>query len=185
MISKNDLHRAVALFEKASALGAAGAHSNLSYCYYFLGDFDRAAAEARKAIEAAPSVPTRWLNLADACTLSSTCRNEATADYSKAADLLKNDLAVNSTNARAHGTLAVCLAKLGHLNEAKQHLKVALDLEPQNPTHMYQAARVAVAAHDDNQATTWLQRAVKAGYPAFEIEHDPEFKAVRQKNFRT
>jgi Flp pilus assembly protein TadD len=88
-------------------------------------------------------------------------------------------LQVNPNSARAHGTLAVCLAKSGRMAEAREHMKRALEIDPQNPTRMYQAARVANASQNPDEAITWLHRAIAAGYQLFELDRDPEFGALR------
>jgi tetratricopeptide (TPR) repeat protein len=178
-VNKGNLQEAATIFEKAASLGAPGAYSNLGYCYYYLGDFDKAAAYDRKAIDLAPSVAVRWANLGDACTWSTTCRQDAVAAYTQAIELLRRDLQVNPNSARAHGTLAVCLAKRGQTAEAREHMKRALEIDPQNPTRMYQAARVANASQNPDEAITWLHRAIAAGYQLFELDRDPEFATLR------
>jgi tetratricopeptide (TPR) repeat protein len=178
-VDRGNLQEASTIFEKAASLGAPGAYSNLGYCYYYLGDYDEAAAYDRKAIDLAPSVAVRWANLGDACLWSTTCRQEAPAAYAQAIELLRRDLQVNPNSARAHGTLAVCLAKSGRMAEAREHMKRALEIDPQNPTRMYQAARVANASQNPDEAITWLHRAIAAGYQLFELDRDPEFGALR------
>lgn len=178
-IKRGRLRDATVVLERAAALGQPGAYSNLGYCYYFLGDFDRAAAFYRKAVELAPTVAVRWANLADACTWSTQCRGEVTADYQKAIELLRRDLFVNPKSARTHGTLAVCLAKTGRTAEAIQHMKIALELDPANSARMYQAARVSQANGRQQEAVAWLEKAVAAGYQMSELEHDPEFGELR------
>ena len=133
-VTKGDLSEGVKLFERAIALGGgAGAYTNLAYCYYFLGDYDKAASCNRKATEIGPTVGTFWANLADSCSWSSTCRDESGTDYKKAIDLLQGDLELNPKNARSLATLAICLAKTGHAEEAQIHIDRALELDPHNP----------------------------------------------------
>ncbi len=179
-LAKGNLQGAIAPLTRAIALREdADAYSNLGYSYYFLGQYDKAAASNRRATELRPSVATYWANLADSCRWSQSCPGEADRDYRKAIELLRQDLAVNPRNARAHATMAVCLAATGSRSEADQHIRQALDLDPENPTRMYQAARVANARRDTAAAVSWLKRALSAGYQQFEIERDPEFSDLR------
>jgi len=179
-LAKGDLRAAAASLTKAIALREdPDAYSNLGYCYYFLGEYDKAADCNRRATELRPAVATYWSNLADACRWSQSCRKEVDRDYKKAIDLLRQDLSVNPESARAHATIAVCLAATGSRSEADQHMKKALELDPENPTRMYQAARVAKARGDTAESVAWLKRALSAGYQRFEIERDPEFNDLR------
>ncbi|HEX6177958.1 MAG TPA: tetratricopeptide repeat protein, partial [Thermoanaerobaculia bacterium] len=155
------------------------AYGNLGLCYYLLGDFEKSAAAYRNSVRLRPTVATQWANLADACTWAQQCRDEASAARAKAIELLQRDLAVNPKSARAHGTLAVCLAKAGRAREAATHMSEALELDPNNPSRFYQAARVANLAGKTNDAIAWLKRAEAAGYGAFELQRDPEFAALR------
>jgi hypothetical protein len=51
---------------------------------------------------------------------------------------------------------------------------------------MLQAARVANLSGDLASAVTWLRRAVDAGHSRFEIERDPDFRALRaSQSFQT
>jgi len=186
-ISKGELDRAAIQYRKALSIREEpDAFSNLGYCYYFLGDYDKSASAYRKATQLRAAVPTYWANLGDACTWSTQCRGEAVAAYKKAADLLRQDLSVNPNSARAQATLAVCLGKIGQFSQAKQHIKRALDLEPENPTRMYQAARVANMGGNSDEALFWLRRALEAGAERYEIERDPEFANLRaSETFRT
>lgn len=156
------------------------AYSNLGYCYYFLGDFEDSAASFRKAANLRPNIATSWANLGDSCSWASSCRGEATQFYVKAIDLLKQDLQLNPNNVAAHATLAICLAKTGDRKGAQEHIARALQLQPDDPSRMYQAARVANLAGRQQEAISMLRKALAKGYQRYEVDHDPEFAALRK-----
>jgi len=43
---------------------------------------------------------------------------------------------------------------------------------------LYSAAVVASLRGNSDVAVGWLQRAVSAGYPVVDLQHDPEFKSA-------
>lgn len=185
---KNQLSEAVDVLTKAVALQPdnASAHTNLAYCYYYLGRYAESASSARRAIALKPSAANNWINLADACRWAPACAKEVPDATGRAISLLRDELAVNERNARVHATLAVVLARTGQRQEAEHHIQQALLIEPQNPTRMLQAARVANFIGDRPQAVSWLRRAIDAGHSRLEIERDPDFDDLRHsKRFRS
>jgi tetratricopeptide (TPR) repeat protein len=180
-VMKQRLPEAIQAFNKAVAIrDDPSAHANLAYCFYYLGQYDKSALAYRKAIDLRPKFAGNWANLADACRWTKTCPTEVEAANARAIELLNEELAVNPRSSRAHAVLAVCLAKRGESREAQHHIQEALQLEPRNPSRMFQAARVANFSGDLEGAVTWLRRAVEAGYGDFEVQRDPEFQKLRE-----
>jgi len=181
-VLQGDFASGVQTLSKAVSVAPdAAAYSNLGHGYYFLGQYSKAAEAFREATRLKPSVATFWSNLGDACSWAMPDqRQQCLAHYRKAMELLTADLAVNPRDARAHGTLAICLAKTGDAEKAKRHIREARMLEPENPARMYQSARVANLTGDPRDAIDWLRRAFAAGYSTIEAERDPEFASLRK-----
>jgi len=181
LLMKERLPEAIEALTKAVSIrDDPSAYSNLGHCYYYLGQYDKSIAAYRKAASLKPKSATYWANLADACRWTSQCRNEIAGDLARAIELLKQELAVNPKNSRTHATLAICLAKTGRSAEARDHISKALELDPKNPSRMFQAARVANFNGNPAEAVAWLRRAIDAGYGQLEMQRDPEFKALRE-----
>jgi serine/threonine protein kinase/tetratricopeptide (TPR) repeat protein len=180
-IMKERLPEAIAALTKAVSIREdAAAYGNLGYCYYYLGRYEKSAEAYRKAVTLRPNVATQWANLSDACRWTPTCASEVEPATDEAIKLLNQELAVNPRNSRAHATLAVCLAQSGRRDDAQEHIRQALELEPKNPTRMFQAARVANLRGDSSGAVSWLRRAIDAGSGELEIQRDPEFRELRR-----
>ena len=60
-------------------------------------------------------------------------------------------------------------------------MRLALDLEPDNPNRMVQAAMVANLAGDERAAAEWIERAIAAGYNRAFAEREPDFQNLVQK----
>ena len=180
LMTKERLTDAIAAFTKATTLREdPAAYANLGYCYYYLQQFDRSAESYRKAASIVPRRATYWAGIADACRWSSRCRSEVDAANARAIELLQQELAVNPGSARAHASLAVCLAQAGRRREAEDHIRAALQLEPENPARMFQAGRVANLTGNPVEAVSWFRRAHDREFGRYELPRDPEFAELR------
>jgi tetratricopeptide (TPR) repeat protein len=181
LVTKGRLDDAVAMFKKATSLSEdAGAHVNLGYCYFFLGQYDKAAESNQTAVRLRGSFSSYWVELGDACAWSSKYQKEAVPAYETAAQRAKAELEVNPKSPRAHATLAIALARTGDLAHARQSIRRAMDLDPENPEHFFRAARIANLDGHSEEAVSWLKRALDAGSSRLELERHPEFAQLRQ-----
>ena len=89
-------------------------------------------------------------------------------------------LAVNATDAVARAIHASCLAKSGRGDDAQSEIRKALETDPMNPVVLYQAAIIGVLRGNPEGAVSWLERAVRAGYPPAEAERDPVLAPLRE-----
>jgi Flp pilus assembly protein TadD len=88
-------------------------------------------------------------------------------------------LRVNSNDANARAFEAIALAKVGRLDEALAESNSALKIDPTSKTSLYAAAVVARLRGGSDAALSWLESAVKSGYPVSDLQRDPEFQAMR------
>jgi serine/threonine protein kinase/tetratricopeptide (TPR) repeat protein len=181
LITKGKLEAAVEMLTKATSVDKASAtpYSNLGYCYFFLGQYDRAVEYGRKATAIRPNVSTYWIELGDACALSSAWKKDAMPAYATATERARQELAVNPKHPRANAAMALSLAKTGHFAEARRHMARALELAPEDPDYLYRAARVASLAGDLDDALAFFNRAWSAGSTRLELERHPDLAAVR------
>jgi serine/threonine protein kinase/tetratricopeptide (TPR) repeat protein len=156
-----------------------GAYTNLGNLEYYVGNYRAAAAAFEDATKLTPGKYLYWANLADAYRWTPELASRAPGAYEKAAHLAQGELALNPDNAAAHATLAICDAKLGRMDPARQHIQRALEIEPANPDHLLYAAIIAELAGKSDDAIGWIRKAVKAGLGAAQIEREPELKNLR------
>ncbi len=157
------------------------AYSNLGTCYYFLGRYSDAADSYTKAIAMNANSFRYWANLGDVYRWMPGFEKKASEAYDRAIDLARSQIDLNAKDAYAHSRLAECLAKRGHLREARAEIKQAFDIDKNDVETMHRAAIVAMLDRNDEEAVRWLREALKHGYDLAQIERDPEFAVLRQK----
>jgi serine/threonine-protein kinase len=181
LLTKGHLDDAAAMFRKAISLSEdATAYANLGYCFFYLGQYDKAVEANRIAVRLRPARSNYWVDLGDACAWSSKHRAEARAAYESAVQRAREELAINPRIARAHAALAVALARIGDPAAARQAIRRAMELAPQNPEHLFPAARVANLSGAPEEALSLLKRTLAAKTPRHEVERHPEFADLRE-----
>jgi len=178
---------ALAALQKSITLAPTSpAYSNLGKLQFDLGRYDDAQRTFERAAELAPSDFVTWANLGDARRWSAASRDRANEAYARAIAAARGALAINPNDAYTRATLAACLARSGNLAEAQTEIRRALELDPTNPIVLYKAAVVALLRGNSDSAISWIERAVRYGYPADTVKNDPEFTGIRQSpSFRS
>jgi Flp pilus assembly protein TadD/TolB-like protein len=175
-----DFAGSVDSFQKSLALAPTdSAYANLGTVQFFLGQYSRSANSFEAAARLAPEHFQIWSNLGDARRWTPGLRASAQEAYERAIALCRKELQVNPQNALAHSTVALCLAKTGHLREADESSRKSLDLEGKNPEILYNAGIVSDLLGKREEAADRLRRALAAGYPRAFIEHEPEIANLR------
>jgi serine/threonine protein kinase/Flp pilus assembly protein TadD/TolB-like protein len=178
---KGSLAQAREAYKKSIALLPNGdAYSNLGTLEYTQGQYKEAAEAYEKAVGLVPGRSTYWANLGDASRWAPSLRSKATPAYQQAILLAKDELRVNPKNAGVHVTLALCFAKTGNCLEAQKHVRQALDLNPNDPDNMFQAAIVANVCGKRQEALGWIRKAVQQDYPVSVILQEPELASLRE-----
>ncbi len=170
---------ALAAWQKALAMEAgATAYSNVGTAYFFLHRYDDAVAMYRKAVEVAPR-DHRWHgHLGDALRLAGQA-DEAAAEYRGAADLARENLAVDPSDTETAIQLAAYDAALGRAELATLALREALRLTPDDPYAYYDAAVAWANMGKTAQSLEALGSAVRLGYPRRLVAADPLFDPLR------
>jgi Tetratricopeptide repeat len=107
-------------------------------------------------------------------------RAAALASYRDAVALLTDAIRVNPEDAAAMSMLAVCKAKLGERDEARQLSRLAVSKRPIDRDIRFQAAEVAAILGDPHAAFEQLQVALARGYRAEVACKDPDLKPLRK-----
>lgn len=172
MMGKYD--EAVARYEKAIAVRPeSDTLSNLGFCLYLMGRFDDAARSFERAIRLNPGDATLWFNLADTVRWTRDGGPRAAEAYRKAIEMLEKDLAVTPRDANRQMILALAYAHSKHPEKAKEHMRLALEIDPTNIYVQFRAALVETAAGHRDAAFDHLERAVAGGYSRAEVSMDP------------
>jgi serine/threonine-protein kinase len=171
---------ALVVLQKSIALKPTSpAYANLGNLQFSLARYDDAQQSFERAAELAPSDFVAWSNLGDARRWSTSSRDRANDAYARAIAAATAFLAINPNDARARAAKATCLARTGKLDDAQNELRGALELDPTEPVVLYRAALIALQRGNTDGAVSWIERAVRAGYPASSITNDPEFRDIR------
>jgi serine/threonine-protein kinase len=151
------------------------AYSNLGTTLYFLGKHAEAAQALEKATELTPHNFLYWRNLGDAYRWLPGREADARRAYERAIELCNDAVSVNASDAGAYASRASALAKLGRRREANSSILRALELDPRNASHLYEAAVVANIAGDEDAALARIEQALRFGANRADFGHDPEF----------
>jgi len=166
-------------YEKSIALGPnSDAYVNLGTLHYYNGNYVEATRALEQSVALARGSYPAWLALGDAYRWSGAKAQSAGA-YENTVKAARDVIAINPRDAAAHAACANALAKLGRSSEAAAAMDKALKLDPTSQNALYSAAVVALLRGTNAVALGWLQRSVTAGYPLVDLQHDPEFKSIR------
>lgn len=106
-----------------------GALKNLGFCYYRLGDTDRAIAVYERALKAAPGDP-------DVLTrMGLLLFNQK--DYARAAQYLEQASEADSTNVHLLSSLASAYKQMKRLDDAAMYYRKAIEVEPTDENLWY------------------------------------------------
>lgn len=158
------------------------AYSNLGTCQYFIGDFPLAARSFERATALTPQNDLYWANLGDAYRWSPGQEAKAAAAFDRAIGLARSKLQLNDRDLPARARLSLSLAKRGRIAEGRNEIAKAMKSDPDDPNLLYKAAVMEILAGSETQAISWLERAVKKGYPTSLLQRDPELKRLERNN---
>jgi tetratricopeptide (TPR) repeat protein len=159
---------------------SAQAYSNLGTSYYFAGKYADAARAFEEATRLAPDAFLYWRNLGDAYRWAPGQEAKAREAFERSIALCREAIRVNPEDALAHASMGSALAKIGRDREARAAILRALELEPQEPSHVYEAAVIANIARSEQDAIARLEQAIRLGFNADDIAGDPEFENLRK-----
>ncbi|MDP9193441.1 MAG: protein kinase [Acidobacteriota bacterium] len=176
-LNRND--EALAAYRRSLAIEpTAAGWSNLGTFQFFLGRYAEAQKSYERAVQLAPSDHVMWLNLGDACRAAkSECATEA---WKRAIAAGRAALELKANDAETRAMVASCLMKSGDADGAQREIRRALTDNPTSPEVLYQAAVIGALGGSHDSALSWLERAIRAGYPAAAAERDPMLESLRE-----
>lgn len=171
--------RALELYRAALAIQpTAQAYSNMGAIFHLRGDYKRAVASYSEALELRPNAHTTWRNLGDAHARLGE-RDAARKAYERAIAIAEAEHRVDTKDAGILSALAVYLAKVGHLNEARRAAEEAALLAPSDGTVRFRIAEVLAIAGRQDEALSAIEEAVALGFSRSRIAEEEDFGALR------
>ncbi len=155
------------------------AYVNLGAAYFLLHRFEQAADSFQLGLKLQDNNFVNWGNLADALYWIPSRRSEAANAYRHAVKLAQQHIAVNPRDGSTLGYLAEYSAMTDDKKGALEYLQRALQNSPQDPEIMFRAALVYNHLGDINNSLSWLESAVKAGYPRAVVLRTPDFDGFK------
>ena len=168
-------------FERAIELD-----STLFDAYYFYGralfesgDIEKAAQFFGKAQQARPE-DYQSANFFALTLHELGRREEARRADQIASDLVKKHLELNPDDSRAYSLGANAVLRLGDKERSKRWCEQAMELAPNDPLVLYNAACNLALLGESERALDGLERAIEAGVAVGDwIKHDPDFERLR------
>jgi eukaryotic-like serine/threonine-protein kinase len=179
LLALGKYEEALVALEKSLALRpSAAGYSNIGTLQFTLGRYDDARQSYEQAARLAPTDFVAWANLGDACRWVPGQGARAREAYAQAASAARAALEVNPKNVQARSALALSLAYIGKADDAQSEIRRALEIDPTNAPVLYKAALIALLRDHQDNAISWIERAVANGYPARDLARDPELKTL-------
>jgi Flp pilus assembly protein TadD len=178
LLKEGKFEEAAAELEKAAEAAPKSAviQSNLAYAYDRQGRTEDAVAAYRKALELDPANSIVRNNLANLYSKQ--------GQYDDAARELEDLVQRDPGNATAKANLEAMQKNKTVLQERKDQVSSALqgaDAKPRDPQAAYNAARVYARLGDNDQALTWLNKALDLGYDQFDyLSLDPSLVNLKK-----
>ncbi len=174
-----DNQRALENYQRALTFGPdETAYSNIGAIHHSEGRYADAIRAYGDAIELAPRNAITHRNLGDAYQRLGR-RDQAVAEYRRAASLATEELAVNPRDARLLAERAVYEAKAGDIASAVRDSRAAVGLSPRDNDVLYRRAVVHALAGQTAEAVEWLERALARGCPRARAREDEDLEPIR------
>jgi len=160
---------------KESPLG----YTNTGLALYYEGKYERAAEMQLKALELAPKHHRYLGRLAESYRFVDGAEEQATEYYEKAVEAALENLALNESDWRTTGLLAVYVAHLDRETEARGYADRAVTMSSGDPEALYYQALVMHRFGYLDEVFEALEAAVAvdAQYRMF-IASDPDLKSL-------
>lgn len=171
--SKEDLNRAVSLFDQAIALDP---HYALAYAargetFFNMGDLSlpmsEAISKAKRDSAAALSIDDKTV---EARTTLANIKFQFDWDFAGAEEDFKRAIALNPNNADAHHQYSYYLALMGRAAEGVAEIKLAQQLDPVNPTINVDVFLPYILARQFDESIMQMRKALEM-FPNFYIAH--------------
>lgn len=172
--------KAIDTFKQSIALRpTAYAYSNIGTAYFYMHQFEDAAANYEQSLKLGAGDYEIWWNLGEAYSLIPTKKAQAEHAYRQCISLGEPQLKTDPRNTEAMEILAICHAMLNQKKDALALIQRAYAVGPRDAEMSFKASLVYAQLHDENQAVERLGEALSAGYPAKLARDTPAFDQIQ------
>jgi serine/threonine-protein kinase len=154
-------------------------YTNLGTIRFFQGRYTDAVAAFEKAVELSANSYLYWANLGDGYRWAPGRRAEAAAAYRRASELIKVQIAQKPQDADLRTRHALYLIKMGETRAALAEIDDVAGRADLSAQMRYRLAVVYELASDRERSLMAVEAALKAGYPVYEIQREPELLQLR------
>jgi eukaryotic-like serine/threonine-protein kinase len=156
------------------------AYCNLGNVYTVMKQYSQAIEALQKSVALGPNQEACVGNLADAYRYSGQT-DKAKETYEKAIALAFQELQVNPQNTDDMGDLALYFVKKGEPDRGLEFIKRARALDKRDVELIFTQATVEAIANKPTDAMATLREALSKGYPAKDVESNPDFDSLRSR----
>ncbi len=175
-----DYAGAAAAFQKSLGLQpTSGTYTNLGTALFFQGLYRESVQAFERAVELTPSNFLLWGNLGDAYRWVPGNAAKSAEAYTRAIQLLREQLAKEPSQGPNRSRLALYLAKTGDTASALVELGKVMTPDVAEVNTLFRGAVTYELAGRRDEALAALQRALERGYSLIEIRMDPELANLR------
>ena len=157
------------------------AYSNVGTAYFYMHQFDDAAANYEQSLKLDGGDFEVWWNLGEAYYWSAANKPQAEHAFRQCVSLGGPQLSIDPRNVETMEVLAVCHAMLNERKEAIALIQRADALGPKDAELSFKAALVYTQLRDEDQAVARLTDALNAGYPAKLARDTPIFDQLKDQ----
>jgi serine/threonine-protein kinase len=157
----------------------ANTYDALGSVFLLEGRYDDAVAMEQESIQLNPNNYVAWGDLGVAYLWSGNRHDEAVKALSKANELAEAEKGKNRQDPLLLVTLANNYASLGDAAKSEVLVRQALALAGQNPEIEYRAGEAYESLGRRSEAIGLIASALGQGYDEYELQHNPELKALR------
>lgn len=177
---RGDYPSAAAAFQQSLAIEpTAGAYTNLGTALFYQGRYRESLPAFERAREMLPSSALTWANLGDAYRWVPGNAERSREAYTRAVQLLREQLAKDPSHVANRSRLTLYRGKLGDCGDARAELQQTLTPAVKEVASWYRGAVAYEICGDRALALTALETALAQGYSLAEIQLDPELAALR------
>jgi TolB-like protein/Flp pilus assembly protein TadD len=173
LLNEGQLEQAKAAFEQSPA-PTRWTYENRALVYYYLGEFDKAVEDQKRAVELAPDNHKTWGDLADAYRHAGDEENARNA-YETAIELAEESLVIYPDDANTIARLGTYLAYTGQAEAAEELIQKVIDSD--NASAYYSVGRVKMHHGDMDAAYDYLRKAIAGGWDRSLVARDPDLVA--------
>ncbi|RFF26988.1 MULTISPECIES: tetratricopeptide repeat protein [unclassified Wenzhouxiangella] len=154
------------------------AYSNAGVNYFFAGNYSEAEAMFEEAIAMNPSNFLYHGSLGDVIAIQEGRSSEAKAHYEEAIRLARERLEVNPNDHSTLARIALYLARIGRIDEAREELRNLSELEQLDYDAELSIGMTEFFLGNKTEAIEHFQRAIDLGYPRDLLEADPNLEPL-------